>query len=189
MRIRAAVSAALASAGILLAGWQSGIHVEDTRSAAASTSAGTNGATGTTGATGTNGATGSSSSGSGSTDTGASDTGSSGAAGTDSGAAAEPTTGAAAKAGGTYAGSVVQTRFGAVQVQITVKAGAITDVEALQLTDDDRKSIQISNRAAPLLRSEVLAAQSADVQTIGGATVTSVAYLNSLQAALDAANL
>jgi uncharacterized protein with FMN-binding domain len=106
-----------------------------------------------------------------------------------SGAASEPTTGAAAKAGGTYAGSVVQTRFGAVQVQITVKAGSITDVVALQLTDDDRKSVQISNRAAPLLRAEVLAAQSADVQTIGGATVTSDAYLNSLQAAIDAANL
>ncbi|WP_104176019.1 FMN-binding protein [Arthrobacter sp. Y81] len=154
MRIRAAVSAALASAGILLAGWQSGTFVEDTGSAAASTSAGTAGA-------------GSS---------GSSTAGSAGA-------------GAAAKAGGTYAGSVVKTRFGAVQVQITVKAGSITDVEALQLTDDDRKSIQISNRAAPLLRAEVLAAQSADVQTIGGATVTSDAYLNSLQAAIDAANL
>lgn len=150
MRLRAAVSAALASAGILLAGWQSGTYVEDTGSAAASTSAGT---------------------------------------GTGSGTAAEPTTGATAKAGGTYAGSVVQTRFGAVQVQISVKSGAITDVVALQLTDDDRKSIQISNRAAPLLRAEVLAAQSADVQTIGGATVTSDAYLNSLQAAIDAANL
>ena len=180
MRIRAAVSAALASAGILLAGWQSGTYVEDTGSAAASTSAGTAGTTGT-------GSSGSSAAGA----AGAGTTGStaSGGTGTGSGMAAEPTTGAAAKAGGTYAGSVVQTRFGAVQVQITVKAGSITDVEALQLTDDDRKSIQISNRAAPLLRAEVLAAQSADVQTIGGATVTSDAYLSSLQAAIDAANL
>lgn len=180
MRIRAAVSAALTSAGILLAGWQSGTYVEDTGSAAASTSAGTTGTTGT-------GSSGSSAAGS----AGAGTTGStaSGGTGTGSGTAAEPTTGAAAKAGGTYAGSVVQTRFGAVQVQITVKAGSITDVEALQLTDDDRKSIQISNRAAPLLRAEVLAAQSADVQTIGGATVTSDAYLSSLQAAIDAANL
>ena len=180
MRSRAAVSAALASAGILLAGWQSGTYVEDTGSAAASTSAGTTGTTGT-------GSSGSSAAGS----AGAGTTGStaSGGTGTGSGTAAEPTTGAAAKAGGTYAGSVVQTRFGAVQVQITVKAGSITDVEALQLTDDDRKSIQISNRAAPLLRAEVLAAQSADVQTIGGATVTSDAYLSSLQAAIDAANL
>jgi uncharacterized protein with FMN-binding domain len=176
VRIRAAVSAALASAGILLAGWQSGTYVEDTRSTAASTSAGTAGV----------GSSGSSAAGSAGTGT----TGSTGTGtGMGSGAASEPTTGAAAKAGGTYAGSVVQTRFGAVQVQITVKAGSITDVVALQLTDDDRKSVQISNRAAPLLRAEVLAAQSADVQTIGGATVTSDAYLNSLQAAIDAANL
>ena len=97
--------------------------------------------------------------------------------------------GAAAQAAGTYAGSVVQTRFGAVQVQISVKAGAITDVTALQLTDNYRKSVQISNRAAPLLRAAVIKAQSAEVQTISGATVTSDAYLRSLQAALDAANL
>lgn len=150
--------------------------MQDTGSAAA-------GITGTTGSTG--------SSGTGATDAGStgSGTAASGSAATGSGSAAVPTTGAAAKAGGTYAGSVVQTRFGAVQVQITVNAGAITDVTALQLTDDDRKSIQISNRAAPLLRTEVLAAQSADVQTIGGATITSDAYLSSLQAAIDAANL
>jgi uncharacterized protein with FMN-binding domain len=134
--------------------------VQDTGSAAA-------GITGTTGSTG--------SSGTGATDAGStgSGTAASGSAATGSGSAAVPTTGAAAKAGGTYAGSVVQTRFGAVQVQITVNAGAITDVTALQLTDDDRKSIQISNRAAPLLRTEVLDAQSADVQTIGCATITS----------------
>ena len=74
-------------------------------------------------------------------------------------------------------------------MQITVKAGEITDVTALQLTDAERKSVQISNRAAPLLRAEVFKAQSAKVQTISGATVTSDAYLTSLQAALDAANL
>ena len=65
-------------------------------------------------------------------------------------------TGASAKAVGTYAGAAVQTRFGSVQVQITVQAGKITDVTALQLTDAERKSVQISNRAAPLLRDEVL---------------------------------
>ncbi len=166
MRTRAAVSAALASAGILIAGWQSGVHVADTGSTVASAAAGTTGSTGSTGSSGTSGSTGSS--------------GSSSATGT---------TGASAKAVGTYAGSVVQTRFGSVQVQITVQAGKITDVTALQLTDAERKSVQISNRAAPLLRAEVLKAQSADVQTISGATVTSDAYLNSLQAALDAANL
>lgn len=76
-----------------------------------------------------------------------------------------------------------------MQVQITVSAGKITEVTALSLTNTDGKSIQISNRAAPLLRSEVLAAQSAGVKSISGATVTSNAYLSSLQAAIDAANL
>lgn len=171
MRTRAAVSAALASAGILIAGWQSGAHVADTGSSVASAAAGTTGATGSSGSSGT-------SSSSGTSDSTAS-----------SGASAAGTTGASAKAVGTYPGSVVQTRFGSVQVQITVQAGKITDVTALQLTDAERKSVQISNRAAPLLRDEVLQAQSADVQTISGATVTSDAYLNSLQAALDAANL
>ena len=171
MRTRAAVSAALASAGILIAGWQSGLHVADTGSSVASAAAGTTGATGSSGSSGT-------SSSSGTSDSTAS-----------SGASGAGTTGASAKAVGTYPGSVVQTRFGSVQVQITVQAGKITDVTALQLTDAERKSVQISNRAAPLLRDEVLQAQSADVQTISGATVTSDAYLNSLQAALDAANL
>lgn len=83
----------------------------------------------------------------------------------------------------------MQTRFGPVQVQITVANGKITDVTALQLTNSDGKSIQISNRAAPLLRSEALAAQSASIKTVSGATVTSSAYVTSLQAAIDAAHL
>ena len=149
MRIRAAVSAALASAGILLAGWQSGAHVADTGNEVAGTAAGTSSGT----------------------------------------VAAGGAAGDAAQAAGTFTGTAVQTRFGAVQVQITVKAGVITDVTALRLTDDDRKSVQISNRAAPLLRAAVIKAQSAQVQTISGATVTSDAYLSSLQGALDAANL
>ena len=178
MRIRAAVSAALASAGILLVGWQSGVHVADTRSAVAAATTGNQASgAGTTDSSGT--ASSGSAASSGTTD-------SSGTAGASGGAGAA---GAAAKAGGTYDGDVVQTRFGTVQVQITVKAGQITDVTALKLTDAEGRSVQISNYAAPILRSEVLQAQSADVQTVGGATVTSDAYLTSLQAALDAANL
>ncbi len=162
-----------------MAGWQSGVHVADTGSSAAS-SAGTTG----TGSLGTDKSTGSTGN-SGSTGSSAT-SGSTGASGSSSAGGA---TGASTKAGGTYPGAVVQTRFGSVQVQITVQAGKITDVTALQLTDAERKSVQISNRAAPLLRAEVLKAQSANAQTISGATVTSDAYLTSLQAALDAANL
>lgn len=157
MKIRGTVAAALASAGILLTGWQTGTQAGGISTIASSTTA-----TGTTGSTGT-----------GSTGTGTS--GSSGSSGT--------------SASGTYKGTAVQTRFGPVQVQITVANGKITDITALQLTNTDGKSIQISNRAAPLLRSKVLAAQSADVQTVSGATITSDAYLTSVQAAIDAAHL
>jgi len=90
-------------------------------------------------------------------------------------------------ADGTYTGSVVNTRFGTVQVSVTLAGGSITDVTALKLTDEDGRSVQISNRAAPILREEVLAAQSADVSTVSGATYTTEGYLTSLQSALDQA--
>jgi uncharacterized protein with FMN-binding domain len=174
VKARGALSAAIASAGILLVGWQAGNQVAgvSTTTNSSTSAAGTGGAASApgSGSSGTSGTSGSS--------------GSSGSSGT----SGSGTSGSAATAG-TYKGSVVQTRFGAVQVQITVSAGKISEVTALQLTDDDRKSIQISNRAAPLLRTEVLSAQSASVKTISGATVTSNAYLSSLQAAIDAANL
>lgn len=90
---------------------------------------------------------------------------------------------------GSFTGSSMSTRFGSVQVAVTVAGGTIMDVTALHLTDRDEKSVQISNRAAPLLRVEVLLLQSAQVDTIGGATYTSEAYLTSLQSALDQAGL
>ncbi len=76
-----------------------------------------------------------------------------------------------------------------MQVSVTVSGGQVTEVTALQLTDADRKSIQISNRAAPILREEVIAAQSANVSMVSGATYTSNAYLASVQSALDQAGL
>ena len=187
MRTRAAISASLASVGILAAGWQAGAQALDAAEATAAgtgtpSGTGTTTGTGSTTAGGTSGATagGNSATSSGSTSSG------SGSSGSTSGQA---TTGAQAKAQTTYAGKVVSTRFGTVQVQITVQNGKVTDVTALKLTDAERKSQMISAQAAPILRSEVLQAQSADVQTVSGATVTSDAYLTSLQAALDAAHL
>ncbi|MDQ0032236.1 FMN-binding protein [Arthrobacter bambusae] len=187
MRLRAGISAALASAAILVVGWQAGAHVSESNASAVTTSfAGNTGGT-NTGPT-ANGTTGSSASGS-SPGTGAgSSTGSGSSSGSSTGSSSSSSLGASAKAGGTYAGTAMETRFGTVQVQVTIKAGVITDVTALHLTDNEQRSVQISARAAPLLRSEVLSAQSANVQTIGGATVTSEAYLTSLQAALDAAH-
>jgi uncharacterized protein with FMN-binding domain len=76
-----------------------------------------------------------------------------------------------------------------VQVKITVQAGKLTDVTPLQLTNYGGRSVEISNYATPILRSEVLAAQSANVNSVGGATYTSQGYLSSLQSALDKAGL
>ena len=76
----------------------------------------------------------------------------------------------------TVDGPVVDTRYGAVQVEITVSVGKVTDVVALQLPDGDRRSASISSRAEPVLRSEALAAQSASIDGVSGATYTSDGY-------------
>lgn len=88
---------------------------------------------------------------------------------------------------GTFTGTTESTRFGDVQVSVTIANGKISDVTALHLTDAEQRSVSISNYAAPLLRTEVLQAQNAQVSTISGATYTSDAYLSSLQSALDQA--
>ena len=96
---------------------------------------------------------------------------------------------AAGTAGATTVdGPVVDTRFGPVQVEIVVAAGQIADVVALQLPTG-RRSGQISTYAGPILREEALQAQSANIDTVSGATYTSDAYAQSLQAALDKAGL
>lgn len=86
---------------------------------------------------------------------------------------------------GQLTGSAIQTHYGIVQVQVTFQNGTITDVTSLQLPNGDPRSAQISQSAAPKLRSEVLTAQSAQVDTISGATYTSQGYVQSLQSALD----
>jgi uncharacterized protein with FMN-binding domain len=88
---------------------------------------------------------------------------------------------------GQLTGSAVQTPFGTVQVQVTLQNGQITDVQPLQMPNDQRRSQQISQYAAPQLRSEALTAQSAQVDSISGATYTSEGYAQSLQSALDQA--
>jgi uncharacterized protein with FMN-binding domain len=82
---------------------------------------------------------------------------------------------------------VVQTQFGPVQVQVTIANGKITNVTALQLPSDRQRSAYISGIVGPMLQSEALTAQSAQIDLISGATYTSDAYAQSLQAALDQA--
>jgi hypothetical protein len=89
----------------------------------------------------------------------------------------------------TVTGPVVSTRWGTVQVEITVEGGQLTDVAAIQLPNGDRRSASISNQVEPMLRSQALSAQSAAIDGVSGATYTSNAYARSLQAALDTAGL
>ncbi|WP_250009872.1 FMN-binding protein [Actinoplanes sp. M2I2] len=89
----------------------------------------------------------------------------------------------------TYTGSVASTRWGNVQVTITVADGKITDVAVPVYPTENGRDQEINAYALPVLRQETLAAQSADIDTVSGATVTSDGYLTSLQAALDAAHL
>ena len=108
-------------------------------------------------------------------------------------ASTSPTTAATASGtttkSGTFTGTTIETRYGPMQVQIVVAAGKITNIKALQLTDQGGRSVEISNQAAPVLRTEALSAQSANIQSVTGATYTSDGYKQSLQSALDKAGL
>lgn len=88
---------------------------------------------------------------------------------------------------GTYTGQAADTRFGPVQVQITVSGGAITDVQVPQYPSESGRDQQINSRALPVLVKETVQAQSAEVDMVSGATYTSTGYRTSLQSALDQA--
>lgn len=85
----------------------------------------------------------------------------------------------------TVTGPVIPTRYGDVQLQVTFSAGKIADVTPLALPNDLQRSAYISSVAAPMLRQEALQAQSAQIDLLSGATYTSEAYAESLQAILD----
>ena len=89
---------------------------------------------------------------------------------------------------GTFTGSATNTRYGPVQVQITVTGGKIVDVQAVEYPTDNSRDRQINERAIPQLVSETLNAQSADIHLVSGATYTTQGYRDSLQSAIDQAN-
>lgn len=91
---------------------------------------------------------------------------------------------------GDFTGTVVRAGiYGTVQVQIRVVNGVITDIGTLAYPDKEAESQQLSATAIPLLRTAALAAQSADISSVSGASFTSAAYKASLQAAIKAAGL
>jgi uncharacterized protein with FMN-binding domain len=109
-----------------------------------------------------------------------------GTAGT-GGVTAAPTTAATGKR--TVVGDAEDTRYGPVQVELVLQDSKITDVVTLQLPNQERRDIEINNQAVPILRQEVLAAQSAKIDAVSGASYTSSGYAWSVQSALDKAGI
>ena len=103
---------------------------------------------------------------------------------TTSGATSKTTSGSSTYKDGTFTGTTVQHQFGSVTVTVTISGGKITNVTAQALDGGDRRSQSIDSQAVPMMKTEVLSANSASVSTIGGATYTTTAYITSLQSAL-----
>ncbi len=88
---------------------------------------------------------------------------------------------------GTYTGPAVNAFYGLVRVKAVIQNGKIADVQFLQYPNDRRTSQRINEQVMPWLQSEAIKAQSANVDFISGATLTSQAFARSLQAALNTA--
>lgn len=112
---------------------------------------------------------------------------------TSSGAASSATAGGApssnASASKTVTGAVSDTRWGPVQVQLTVQNGKITKVSVVQYPNGNGRDQEINSQALPVLINETLSAQSSKIDGVSGASYTSQGYLASLQSAIDQAGL
>lgn len=170
MSVRGTLGGVFASVAVIIVGWQIGASAlaqpaSTTTTATGSGGSETSGSGSSTGDTATPSPT----------------------ASADAGSGSSSSTSTIGLKDGTYTGTSVQTRYGVIQVRVTVSGGRITDVATPQLEARDGRSQSINSQAVPLLKQEVLSAQSAQVDTISGATYTSDGYLTSLQAALDQA--
>lgn len=85
----------------------------------------------------------------------------------------------------TVLGSAVDTRYGTVQVKVTFSGNSITAVDTVQAPSGNGRDIEINQQALPMLEQEVLASQSANIDTVSGATYTSEGYIQSVQSAID----
>jgi uncharacterized protein with FMN-binding domain len=103
--------------------------------------------------------------------------------------APSPSPSPAGAVSGSFMGSDYANRFGDVQVRLVISGGRITDVQAVQMPYDRSRSAYISQVAGPMLRTEVLQAQSAQIDIISGATYTSESYAQSVNSALQKAHL
>jgi uncharacterized protein with FMN-binding domain len=100
-----------------------------------------------------------------------------------------PATPAASAAIVVVNGSSADTPYGPVQVQLKIRSGRIVSATAIDYPQGGQTDQEINSQAIPILQHETVQAQSAHIDTVSGATFTSGGYLQSLQAALDAAHL
>lgn len=88
---------------------------------------------------------------------------------------------------GSFTGDMFSAYYGEVQVRAEIRRGTLSNIKVLRHPSDRFTSRIISARSLPVLEREVIQAQSARVDTVSGATLTSRAFLRSLQSALDRA--
>jgi uncharacterized protein with FMN-binding domain len=88
-----------------------------------------------------------------------------------------------------YTGTSVDTRYGPVQVRISVSGGKLSKIDVLQYPNGSQRDADINSYALPVLNQEALAAGNASIDMVSGATYTSTGYIQSLQSALDQAGL
>jgi uncharacterized protein with FMN-binding domain len=89
----------------------------------------------------------------------------------------------------TYTGDAAQTRYGPVEVEITVTNGQLSAAQAVEYPTESPRDRQINAWAVPELNQEATAAKNAKIDMLSGATYTSDGYATSLQSALDKAGL
>jgi uncharacterized protein with FMN-binding domain len=106
-----------------------------------------------------------------------------------SGSSSNSTSGSSSGKTTTVTGSVADTQWGPVQVELTVTGGRITEVNVLQYPSGNPKDAEINEYALPILTQETTSSQSASIDMVSGATVTSTGYIESLQSAIDQADL
>ena len=104
--------------------------------------------------------------------------------------AAAPTAAPAKPVGGvtgSFTGSVANTRYGPVQVKITIENGKIVDAQAVQAPSGSND--RYTQKAVPVLREQTIAAQSANIQGVSGASFTAYGWYTSLASAIAKAGL
>lgn len=168
MRARAAFLAGAGSAAILAIGWNASLGLTDTTTSSAPVAASTSGASGTAPSPKSTSAPSSA----------PSDAQPSASAST----APAPAPAPAGPADGTYQGQAVGYQYGTIQVAVVISGGQIADVQNIIA-----QATHGRDQAFPMLLSEVLQAQSANISNLSGATYTTQAYQQAVQSALDTA--